>query len=127
MQFASCFGVDGVSISDIQYSLDNFGERYCRRVYSSHELSSARSSRSGLAASLAEKFAVKEAVVKALGMAGRAFSWRDIEVLPGPGVSPLVNLHGEFQRGAPAVSPAVIRVAVTRAGNLVLALAVVQS
>ena len=123
MQFASCFGVDAVSISDIQYSLDSFGDSYRRRVYSPKELSLINSWPGDAAVCLATLFATKEAVVKALGVTDQAFSWRDIEVLPERGATVVVNLHGAFQ----GLAPSGIRVALTRAGDLVLALAVVQS
>jgi holo-[acyl-carrier protein] synthase len=126
MQFASHFGIDGVSISDIQSSIDSFGDSYCDRVYSSLELSLARLHAPRTAATLAAMFAGKEAVVKALDLGDQAFSWRDIEVLPAAGADVLVSLHGELGKLVPADVQASLRVALTRAGDLVLAMAVVQ-
>ncbi len=76
---------------------------------------------------LATMFAGKEAVVKALNLADRTFSWRDIEVLPHQGGKAVVNLRGSLGGANAGSAGPVICLALACAGDLVLALAVVQS
>jgi holo-[acyl-carrier protein] synthase len=49
-------------------------------------------------ASLAARFAAKEAVSKALGTGIGVVRWRDIEVLRGPERQPTLHLHGAASR-----------------------------
>ncbi len=51
-------------------------------------------------ASLAGRFAAKEAVAKALGCGIGAVGWQEIEILRGPQGEPELCLHGEAQRRA---------------------------
>ena len=83
-------GVDIIEISRIAEAIDEWGERFLRRVYTEAELALCR----GQAPSLAARFAAKEAVVKALGKTDRGIGWKDIEVLAEPGGRPEVKLHG---------------------------------
>jgi holo-[acyl-carrier protein] synthase len=83
-------GVDIIEISRIAEAVDQWGERFLRRVYTEAELALCRRQTPSLAA----RFAAKEAVVKALGQTDRGIGWRDIEVLAEPGGRPEVELHG---------------------------------
>ncbi len=75
-------GVDLVAVADVAGSLGRFGDRYLRRVFTQHELSSCRTaavdgySCQGLAA----RFAAKEAALKVLRPSGWRPQWPSIEV-----------------------------------------------
>jgi len=76
-------GVDIVDIARIQALLDRHGERFLRRVYTDAETAYAMSG-ANKAERLAGRFAVKEAVLKALGTGkSQGILWRDIETLRG--------------------------------------------
>jgi holo-[acyl-carrier protein] synthase len=81
-------GTDIIEISRIERAVARWGEDFLRRVYTDLELSLYREKK----ASLAARFAAKEAVVKALGRPA-GISLRQIEVLSGPGGQPVVILH----------------------------------
>ena len=49
-------------------------------------------------ASLAARFAAKEAVAKAFGTGIGRVSWHDIEICRGPAGEPLLHLHGAAKR-----------------------------
>lgn len=83
-------GVDLIEIPRIQRSLDDFGERFLRRVYTERERDRYRNRISELAA----RFAAKEAISKALGTGIRGIKWREMEVLPNRRGKPIVVLHG---------------------------------
>ena len=83
-------GIDLIEIPRIQRSLDDFGERFLRRVYTEQERERYRNRISELAA----RFAAKEAISKALGTGIRGIKWREMEVLPNRRGKPIVVLHG---------------------------------
>ncbi len=83
-------GVDIIEISRIARTLERYGERFLRRVYTPGELEYCR----GRPSKLASRFAAKEAAMKALGTGVRGVGWKDIEVTRAPGGAPGIRLHG---------------------------------
>jgi holo-[acyl-carrier protein] synthase len=83
-------GIDVIEIPRIQRSLDDFGERFLRRVYTERERHIYR----GRVSELAARFAAKEATSKALGTGIRGIRWREMEVLPNRRGKPVLILHG---------------------------------
>lgn len=89
-------GVDAIEIDRITATLDRFGERFLRRVFTERE-----AARYGTRpAELAARFAAKEAVMKALGTGVRGIRWRDIEVVSNRRGKPIVVLHETAARRA---------------------------
>ncbi len=83
-------GVDLIEISRIQAALDRHGERFLQRVFTQRETAAY-----GLRpASLAARWAAKEAVAKALGCGIGRVSWQEIEVLGDDAGAPSLFLHG---------------------------------
>jgi holo-[acyl-carrier protein] synthase len=74
-------GVDLVSISEVQHSIEVFGERYTERLFSAHERASCVGDPRTIAEGLAARFAAKEAAIKVLRPDGAAGLWRSIEVV----------------------------------------------
>jgi holo-[acyl-carrier protein] synthase len=73
-------GIDLVECSRIQHSLDRFGERFLKRVFTDGEIAYSMSMKFP-ARHLAARFAAKEAVSKAFGTGiGKSMGWRDIDV-----------------------------------------------
>src|SRR5581483_11478409 len=83
-------GIDLIEIDRIGRTLERFGTRFLDRVYTPNEQRYCR----GRVERLAGRFAVKEAVSKALGIGIRRIRWRDVEVLPNWEGKPLVTLSG---------------------------------
>jgi holo-[acyl-carrier protein] synthase len=73
-------GADVVSVHHVEDSVENFGQRYLGRVYTQHELDSCHGMPAVRAASLAARFAAKEATIKVLRPTGYQPDWRSIEV-----------------------------------------------
>ena len=87
-------GVDMIEIERVQAAMQRHGQRFLTRVFTPFELSDV-----GLhPASLAARFAAKEAVSKALGSGIGLVAWQDIEILRGPSREPLLRLHGMAER-----------------------------
>jgi holo-[acyl-carrier protein] synthase len=74
-------GVDLVSITEVQRSIETFGDRYTDRLFSAHERASCVGDPRTIAAGLAARFAAKEAAIKVLRPEGAAGLWRSIEVV----------------------------------------------
>ena len=83
-------GVDLIEIARFQEAIDRHGERLLMRIFTPVELSEARSK----TASLAARFAAKEAVSKALGCGIGEVGWREIEIRRGPSRQPQLHLYG---------------------------------
>ena len=87
-------GVDLIEISRISQAIDRHGERFLRRIFTSKELALVGDK----PASLAARFAAKEAVAKALECGIGDVSWTEIEVLRGPNNQPELHLHGNARQ-----------------------------
>src|SRR5512141_3455076 len=93
-------GVDVVDIARVQALLDRHGERFLRRVYTEEEASYAMGG-ANRAERLAGRFAVKEAVMKALGTGkSQGILWKDVETVHGRFGKPEVHLHGQAVKWA---------------------------
>lgn len=93
-------GVDLVRVRDVADSVERFGDRYLRRIFTPDELAYATSDVARMPERLAARFAAKEATVKALGLVEHHGAWSDIEVLRFPSGRCELRLHGETRRAA---------------------------
>jgi len=84
-------GIDLVEVERLQSVAERYGARFLERVFTSRELNEAGQN----PASLAARFAAKEAVSKALGTGIGDITWLEIEVLRGPAREPILQLHGK--------------------------------
>src|SRR5215211_4888240 len=92
-------GIDLIEIERIAHAVERWGDRFLLRVYTPAELAIYRAR----PASLAARWAAKEAVAKLLGVglrglggSGRpesALAWTEIEVLPDPQGRPALTLY----------------------------------
>ena len=89
-------GVDIIEIHRIARTLERYGDRFLRRIYTPGELEYCR----GRPSKLASRFAAKEATMKALGTGVRGVGWKDIEVTRAPSGAPSIQLHGRAQNRA---------------------------
>ncbi len=83
-------GVDVIEISRLEQVNPAIRQRFLQRVYTPLELEQVGDSY----ASLSGRFAVKEAVSKALGTGIGRVRWQDIEVRRGAAGAPELHLHG---------------------------------
>ncbi|ARM30158.1 holo-ACP synthase [Prosthecochloris sp. HL-130-GSB] len=73
-------GVDIVDISRIRRSWEQYGDQFLRRVLTESEMEECRK-KGNMMASVAARFAAKEAVSKAIGTGlSKGFSWHSIEI-----------------------------------------------
>lgn len=99
-------GSDLCSVDRIQASLDRFGARFEARVFTAVELARADRRPFTRAATLAKRFAAKEAMSKALGTGFRdGVFMRDLEVANLPGGAPTMRLTGGARARLDAITP----------------------
>jgi holo-[acyl-carrier protein] synthase len=91
-------GVDLVECARIQHSLDRFGERFLRRVFTVGEIGYSQSMKFP-ARHLAARFAAKVALSKAFGTGiGKSMGWKDIDIHRKPSGEPFVVLEGSAKQ-----------------------------
>jgi holo-[acyl-carrier protein] synthase len=90
-------GVDIQPVADVLSSLARFGDRYRRKLFTEREVRDSGgwgAETATAAASLAARFAAKEATFKALRVSERVPLWTDVELVREPGGWPTLLLHG---------------------------------
>jgi holo-[acyl-carrier protein] synthase len=95
-------GIDLVQVSRIAESVELFGDRFLKKIFTDAEIAYATSSPSQQNERLAARFAAKEATKKALGLEGVGF--RSIEVQRSASGACDLVLHGRSSPGALSVS-----------------------
>jgi holo-[acyl-carrier protein] synthase len=91
-------GVDLVEVERIQHSLDRFGDKFLKRIFTEGEIEYSTSMKFP-ARHLAARFAAKEAVSKAFGTGiGKAMGWRDIDVQKKESGEPFLVLTGGAEK-----------------------------
>ncbi|HZQ69385.1 MAG TPA: holo-[acyl-carrier-protein] synthase [Terriglobales bacterium] len=87
-------GVDIAEVPRIAQSIERFGERFIRRIFTEGEIRYC-DSKANRVERYAARFAAKEAAMKALGTGwNHGVRWRDIEVVRKPGGRPTIVFHG---------------------------------
>ena len=92
-------GVDMIEVERIARAMRRHGERFGRRFFTEQE----RAYCAGRVECLAGRFAVKEAVAKALGPGIGDVSWTEIEVVCDGRGKPELVLHGQAEELAAAL------------------------
>ncbi|MCH7929671.1 MAG: holo-ACP synthase [Proteobacteria bacterium] len=99
-------GSDIVDIHRVARTLDRFGDRFTRRVFTEVERHKC-DRRAHRAASYARRFAAKEACAKALGTGfRRGVYWRDLGVVNLPSGQPTMRLTGGAAERLSEMTPA---------------------
>jgi holo-[acyl-carrier protein] synthase len=115
-------GVDLVEIPRIAHSLERFGERFMRRVFTDEEIAYCRA-RATAAESFAARFAAKEAGAKALGTGiQHGVSWKELEVQRLPGQRPTLHLSGRARTIAGQLGVARVSLSLTHTAGLAMAI-----
>ncbi len=87
-------GTDIVSLDRIEKAYARFGSKFLERILTAAETSYVLSRKKGAVASLAGRFAAKEACSKVLGTGWRNLDWKEIEVTKQMSGAPGISLHG---------------------------------
>jgi holo-[acyl-carrier protein] synthase len=88
-------GIDIVEVPRIGQSIERFGERFLKRIFTPAEIRYCQA-KANFVERFAARFAAKEAGMKAIGTGMRGgVSWQDFEVGREPGGRPTMLLHGK--------------------------------
>ncbi len=117
-------GMDLVQVSRVGESLERFGARFLRRLFTDAEIEYATAVSALAPERLAARFAAKEAAIKALGLTGRGVSFRHIEVRRAPSGQCELILHGDVDAYARAAGVADLAVSLSHEGDLAAAVVV---
>lgn len=116
-------GTDIIEISRIEKAIGRWGDRFLKRVYTAREIKLCRNN----AASLAARFAGKEAVLKALNVPIRGISYRDIEILADTNSRPVVQLRGSAKKLAAQTGITGIDISLSHSRENAIAAAIINT
>lgn len=120
-------GIDLVECARIQHSIDRFGDRFLKRVFTEGEVAYSMSMKFP-ARHLAARFAAKEAVSKAFGTGiGKALGWRDIDVQKKATGEPFLVFSGSANELAKTRSVANALITLTHTDHLAIAFIVLET
>ena len=98
-------GTDIVDARRIQAAMDRHPNKFTKRIFSDAEITAASKS-SNPASYFAKRFALKEAVYKALSVSGvSGCGWREAETLSASNGVPMVNLTGRCKTALETMTP----------------------
>ena len=117
-------GADVTAVDQVAESVMRFGARYLERIYTPHEINSCVGELPVRAASLAARFAAKEATIKVLRPEGHQPDWRSVEVRRDPNGWCTLALSGHAAALAEQAGIADLAVSLTHEGDLAAAVVV---
>ena len=113
-------GLDATDIDRIADTIDRYGDRFLRRIFSEGEIAYCTQRRVP-AIHFAGRFAAKEAAMKALGTGHSAgVLWRDVEVVRRGG-PPQLRLHGGAERRFTRIGGRSSLLSITHSDDLAMA------
>lgn len=119
-------GIDVVKVDRITESLERFGERFERRIWTDDELAYCRGHKDPLP-HLAARFAAKEALSKAIGTGLSAgVGWKQMEVVQPGGRQPTLKLTGRALEIFQEQGCTAAHVSLTHDGGLAIACVVIE-
>jgi holo-[acyl-carrier protein] synthase len=116
-------GIDMIEIERVASSIERYGSRFLRRIYTPGEIAYCQRKRHNAAESFAARFAAKEATAKALGTGiGFGVTWSEIEVGREPAGRPILLLHGRAAEiaGAMGVDNSSLSITHTRTASMAM-------
>ena len=114
-------GIDLVEVPRIARSMERFGERFLRRIFTDEEIAYCRA-KATAAESFAARFAAKEAGAKALGTGiQHGVAWKELEVRRLPGQRPTLHLSGRARAIAGQLGVARVSLSLTHTKELAMA------
>jgi holo-[acyl-carrier protein] synthase len=116
-------GIDIIEIDRVKEVVDRWGDQFLHKIFTDNEIAYARSKRNSVQ-HLAARFAVKEAVAKALATGWQGgFRWKDIEVGNDANGKPTVTLAGDL---GTRLAGANIHVSISHSDTVVAGVAIVE-
>lgn len=119
-------GTDLAEVTRIRRSVEQFQERFLRRVYTDAERAYSYS-KANFAERLAARFAAKEAGMKAIGTGWQhGVTWRDFEVVNEDSGKPTLRLSGVARKVAERLGASRISLSLTHTRETALAVVILE-
>ena len=116
-------GIDVVEIPRMARTIGDWGGAFLDRIFTARELSYSQSKKNPMH-HFAARFAVKEAVAKALATGwSSGFRWKDVEVENNPAGKPSIILYGRVKE---LLKGSRILVSISHSENVVVACAIIE-
>jgi holo-[acyl-carrier protein] synthase len=119
-------GIDIVDIERVRESLQAFGDRFERRLFTPQEISYASQIPSLAPQRYAARFAAKEAALKALRLTEAGIDWRQLEVVRTHNGECTLRLHGKAAALAVDATPADLSLSLSHDGGYAVACVMVM-
>jgi holo-[acyl-carrier protein] synthase len=120
-------GVDLAEVDRIRESVERFGEKFLKRIYTPAEIAYVER-KANKYERYAARFAAKEAGMKAIGTGWRrGVRWQDFEVINLPSGRPTLKLHGVAAEFASRLGVKSIHLSLTHTAQLGLAYVILES
>jgi holo-[acyl-carrier protein] synthase len=114
-------GVDLAEVPRIKASIERYGEKFIRRIYTAAEIAYVER-KANKFERYAARFAAKEAGMKAIGTGWRrGVTWKDFEVANLPSGKPTLRFHGVAARFAAALGVKNVSLSITHTAELGMA------
>ncbi len=122
-------GIDLVQVAAIERSIADFGARFTHRLFAERELRDCTVAGRLDARALAQRFAAKEATIKAFDLSDAGVGWSQIELVPdaaGDGAAARMRLHGRAAESAARSGSYEIAASLSLDGDLACAIVVAR-
>lgn len=119
-------GVDLAEVDRIRESIERFGEKFLKRIYTEREIAYVER-KANKYERYAARFAAKEAGMKAIGTGWRkGVRWQDFEVVNLPSGRPTLKLHGVAAEFAARLGVTNIQLSITHTAQSGLAYVILE-
>lgn len=119
-------GTDLIKIARIEQALEKHGDRFAARILTPDEIQLFNSASSGVRY-LAKRFALKEAIVKALGTGiAKGVGWQNINISNNEAGQPLAELNGMAKTVMESLGASCLNISLSDEQDYVLAFAVLS-
>ena len=120
-------GIDITEVPRIRETIERFGDRFLRRVFTEGEIRYC-DSKANRFERYAARFAAKEAGMKALGTGWNfGVRWRDVEVSRKPGGRPTLLFHGKAAEFAAKLGAINVALSLTHTPQQAMAQVILES
>jgi holo-[acyl-carrier protein] synthase len=119
-------GIDIAEVPRIRQSIERFGDRFLKRIYTAGEIRYC-DSKANREERYAARFAAKEAAMKAIGTGwNHGVTWRDIEVSRMPGGRPTISFHGKAAEFAAKLGTKHVALSLTHTAEYAMAQVIIE-
>jgi holo-[acyl-carrier protein] synthase len=120
-------GVDLAEVPRIRHSIERFGDKFIRRIYTPGEIAYVER-KANKYERYAARFAAKEAGMKAIGTGWkRGVTWQDFEVSNLPSGKPTLKFHGVAAKVAESLQVRNVSLSLTHTAELGMAHVILES